>query len=390
MLRSLRFALVLLPLFALIVPALTPRNGHALPLWSRKYEMKCTDCHSAFPRLNAFGMRFKQNGYRLKDQDGESPWDAKEFPFSAVVNVGASYQKIDTLDVISNQRGRRTQSGFVRNQLEFHAAGTLAPKVSFHVDADFNNDASVLTAGTAFAQLDDIMKAGALNLKAGLFDADLPYLASSRVTTLADYLSPVTIGATGFELNGTKSNWIYAGGVTNSGRDRLNVSPTSSSFNQLENFYVWLVHDFSGQMVGARVYWDQQDPRKPSASSSQHLQAELSAYLNRERWIVIPGFTYQRFDDLPTPGFNEEHYTTLVEGMFKLDKTERWVLTARWELDHVPGTVATLELDQQLEAVNLGYYVNPNMKLAADWTHTRDNGPSDRVTEFQLYAHLGF
>jgi hypothetical protein len=390
MMRSLRFALMLLPLFALIVPALTPRTGRALPLWSRKYEMKCSDCHSAFPRLNAFGMRFKQNGYRMKDQDGESPWDAKEFPFSAIVNVGAAYDKIDTVDVVSGQRGSRTETGFKRNAVEFHAAGTVAPKVSYHVDADFTNDTNTLEGGTAFLQLDDVVKGGALNLKAGLFDADLPYLASSRVTTLADYLSPVTLGATGFELNGTKSKWIYAAGLINSERDRLNGSPSSSSFNQLENVYVWLVRDFDGQMVGARVYWDQQDPRKPSASSSQHLQAELSAYLNRGRWTLIPGYTYQRFDDSPTVGFNEEHHTTLLEGMFMLDKSERWVVTARWELEHVPGTVATTESDQQLEAINLGCYVNPNVKLAADWTHTRDNRAGDRLSEVQLYAHIGF
>ena len=390
MLRTLRVVLLFAPLLALLVPMLTPRTGGALPLWSRKYELKCTDCHLAFPRLNDFGMKFKQNGYRMKDEDGESPWEAKEFPFSAIVNVGAAWDRIDTLDTSTNQRGSRTESGFKRNAVEFHAAGTLAPRVSFHVDADFSNDTDNLEAGTAFVQLDDLVKGGALNLKGGVYDADIPYLASSRTTTLADYLSPVTLDATGIELNGTSSKWTYAAGLINSSRDRLNGSPTSSSFNQLENVYAWLMHDFRGQLVAARIYLDQQDPRKPSASSSQHLQAEISAYLNRARWFVIPGYTYQQFDDQPAVGVTDKHHTTLLEGLAWLDKASRWALTARWELEHIEKNSAAAVQDNQLEAVDLGYYWNPNLKLALDWTHTGDNVGGEKLDEIQVLAHLGF
>ena len=48
-----------------------------------------------------------------------------------------------------------------------------------------------------------------------------------------------------------------------------------------------------------RVFLDRQDPRKPDAKSSLHLIAQGSAFLNRARWVLIPGFTYESFADEP-------------------------------------------------------------------------------------------
>ncbi|MBI3985954.1 MAG: hypothetical protein HY343_03490 [Lentisphaerae bacterium] len=48
----------------------------ALSQWSRKYKVDCTTCHSVFPRLNAYGDAFMQNGYQVPgSQDGDD--DAK-------------------------------------------------------------------------------------------------------------------------------------------------------------------------------------------------------------------------------------------------------------------------------------------------------------------------
>jgi mono/diheme cytochrome c family protein len=37
----------------------------AMPAWSRKYNAKCTLCHTTYPRLNRTGYEFKRLGYRL-------------------------------------------------------------------------------------------------------------------------------------------------------------------------------------------------------------------------------------------------------------------------------------------------------------------------------------
>src|SRR5262249_39133683 len=146
------------------------RPGGALPLFARKYEMQCTQCHLAFPRLNAFGMQFRQNGYRLTGEKGDSPWDAKELPLSRIGSVGIQNLRDREPDHSSAGGGVHfTPTQFVQNAVEFHTAGTLGPEFTFHFDNGFADGAGGgLVSGMAFLQLDDVAKEGALNVKAGI------------------------------------------------------------------------------------------------------------------------------------------------------------------------------------------------------------------------------
>jgi len=42
-----------------------------IPAFSRKYDMECTECHTAWPSLNAFGREFKLDGYKLPGEREE-------------------------------------------------------------------------------------------------------------------------------------------------------------------------------------------------------------------------------------------------------------------------------------------------------------------------------
>jgi hypothetical protein len=44
---------------------LTAVPSQALPVFSRRYQTACTTCHVAEPKLNAFGIAFRNNGYRI-------------------------------------------------------------------------------------------------------------------------------------------------------------------------------------------------------------------------------------------------------------------------------------------------------------------------------------
>ena len=94
--RPIRPVLLLAPLlfsFALLAQTIMPRGAETLPLFARKYSMPCTQCHMAFPRLNAFGVKFRQNGYRLEGAKGDSPWEDTSFPLSLIGNVGIDYAR---------------------------------------------------------------------------------------------------------------------------------------------------------------------------------------------------------------------------------------------------------------------------------------------------------
>jgi hypothetical protein len=393
--RAFRFILFLVPLLALLGATVLPRDASTLPLFARKYSMPCTQCHMAFPRLNAFGVQFRQNGYRLEGDKGASPWEDNQFPLSLIGNVGVDYARTNT-DAGGGTRVTTTTSEFVQNQVEFHSAGTLAPGLTFHFDNGFAGPGGVLESGMAFVQFDDLSSRGRLNLKAGIYDAEIPYISDSRRTTWEGYLTPATLDGRGIELNGTNAGWTYALGLINS--ERTHGKASSTTLNQLENPYVWLMRDIKGQLVTARVFLDMQDPRKVSLDASQHLVAQGSAFINSGsgRWAIIPGYTFEHFADADSAltAMPDRIETALLEGIVKADKDGRWVLTGRYELRHqsklVTGAWTFPEEDDQLLTANVAYYYNPNARIVLDWAHTGDNIQGPRVDSVKLFAHVGY
>src|SRR5437016_4159968 len=41
-------------------------EAQAIPAFARKYGLRCTACHEAWPVLNDFGRAFRDNGYQLR------------------------------------------------------------------------------------------------------------------------------------------------------------------------------------------------------------------------------------------------------------------------------------------------------------------------------------
>jgi hypothetical protein len=56
-------------IFWSILIALPPDTGWALPIFARRYETSCTTCHVVIPKLNAFGIAFRNNGYKIPLND---------------------------------------------------------------------------------------------------------------------------------------------------------------------------------------------------------------------------------------------------------------------------------------------------------------------------------
>lgn len=40
-------------------------SASAIPVFARKYNVQCNMCHTVPPRLNKFGIAYKQNGFEL-------------------------------------------------------------------------------------------------------------------------------------------------------------------------------------------------------------------------------------------------------------------------------------------------------------------------------------
>ena len=73
-----------------------------------------------------------------------------------------------------------------------------------------------------------------------------------------------------------------------------------------------------------------------------------------------------------------------------LSKDGRWVVTTRYELQHMPKATFFAEEDDALINADLAYYVNPNARVGFDWAHTSDNVRGPKVDEMQVFVHVGY
>lgn len=81
--------MILFFFFLLFITTIMVEKSMAIPAFARKYKTSCSTCHYAFPKLNAFGKAFQNNGFRYPEgQDAEM---TKEDP----VSLGSEgYKKI--------------------------------------------------------------------------------------------------------------------------------------------------------------------------------------------------------------------------------------------------------------------------------------------------------
>ena len=69
MAKKIFVSLLLIGTLVLISIGTALKNADAIPPFARKYQTACTTCHTAFPKLNPFGMAFRANGYRMPGGD---------------------------------------------------------------------------------------------------------------------------------------------------------------------------------------------------------------------------------------------------------------------------------------------------------------------------------
>jgi hypothetical protein len=116
--------------------------GFAVPAFARKYGLPCSACHEAWPKLNNFGLTFRDNGYQLmNDRDAPIYQNPTYFPISFRVTPqwhreSTNRVAVDTVpgDATSGpSEAKVITSGFDLSGLDLWTAGTLANNISFQV-----------------------------------------------------------------------------------------------------------------------------------------------------------------------------------------------------------------------------------------------------------------
>jgi hypothetical protein len=130
----------LMSLVGILVVFASTQTAYAIPPFAKKHSLSCTDCHTAFPKLNSFGRDYKARGYRLEEEDfGEDQKIAedlvleKSFPIT-VLAKGYAFDKKEGAD--AKTRGL--------HELEIMIGGNVFKNISVwaEIEAEDENDFS--------------------------------------------------------------------------------------------------------------------------------------------------------------------------------------------------------------------------------------------------------
>lgn len=164
-----------------------------IPAFARKYGLRCSACHTAWPELNTFGQQFRDNGYQLRNER-DSPIAQNNAYIPITVRVTpqfhlerATKQLVDATpgDATSGQLERNlTSHGFDLSGMDLWTAGTLWKNVSFVALLSSDNFASFHFEAVNL-RFDNLGDNPWLNLKVGKFELD-NMISEKRFLFLSD------------------------------------------------------------------------------------------------------------------------------------------------------------------------------------------------------------
>ena len=163
-------------------------SAHALPAFARKYGLRCSACHEAWPMLNYFGQKFKDNGYQLMNDRDAPIWQNPSYwPVTFRITPywhRESNNKVQVDSPAGPGMGevQLTTHGFDLSGLDFHTGGTLEKNISFYVLPSSDPTAS-FHFETVMGRLDNLFGSPWLNLKLGKFELD-NLVSEKRILTL--------------------------------------------------------------------------------------------------------------------------------------------------------------------------------------------------------------
>jgi hypothetical protein len=413
--RMKKVCLLLLALF--VVSVIMPASSQAIPAFARKHGFNCNMCHTAYPKLNDFGQRFRDDGYQIPGQEGKEKnvFDTPP-PIAIRTSTGLSgYNSENT-----------TTAGFDMFGLDLLAAGVMHKNISslFIYTPRIDEPAADYTGsqnGTNPAQLgafesgsivfSNVIK-NVLNVRVGRFEPAYHAISSKRSFYLMEpyevysFSTPgnsfvfddnqIGLEATGRWSCGCK----YALGVVNG----TGASPDN---NRCKDVYLSVSHTFgpgdgqsAGQRIGAFGYYGQQPLMSSAATLSPTGEAGASSNepfyrfgghaslnwstLNLQALYMkgvddktlnslVPSKDYE-FDG----GLAELDYAGLMNNRLIASLLYNWICTPSYDGDR------EVKAYSGLARYYLGDWTAVNVALHAEYTY-RETGETNPVKE-NIYA----
>jgi hypothetical protein len=168
---------------AAALAVLVPSEAGAIPAFARKYNVACSSCHEAWPKLNDFGELFRDNGYRMnRGKDNPKEQNGSYWPIAFRTTVGYQFAQQEGVPVDQPPGETTTKTGtFGFAGLDILTAGTLGEQISFLVvytpglgSAGFGTEPADGDLESAFVGFHRLLGTPFLNLRVGKHAPDLP------------------------------------------------------------------------------------------------------------------------------------------------------------------------------------------------------------------------
>jgi hypothetical protein len=159
---------------ASLILSLSVSDAHALPAFARKYGLRCSACHEAWPMLNYFGQKFKDNGYQLMNDRDAPIWQNNGY-WPVTIRITPSWHRESTdkvaVDQAATGQQQITAHGFDVGGLDILSGGTLDKNISFLFVLSSDENAQ-FHFESVNARLDNLFGSPWLNVKMGKFELD--------------------------------------------------------------------------------------------------------------------------------------------------------------------------------------------------------------------------
>lgn len=165
-------------------------QANALPAFARKYGLRCSACHEAWPMLNYFGQKFKDNGYQLMNDRDAPIWQNPSY-WPITLRITPFWHRESTDKVAIDAAGGGTinhqisSSGFDNSGLDILTGGTLDKNISFLL-VPSSDETGAFHFESVNVRLDNLFHSPWMNVKFGKFELD-NIVSEKRVVTLSSY-----------------------------------------------------------------------------------------------------------------------------------------------------------------------------------------------------------
>ena len=399
------------------VSLVMPTASLGIPAFAKKHGFNCNMCHTAYPKLNDFGERVRNNGYQIPGQEGKEKnvFDTPP-PFAIRTSTGLSGYHVDSATTV----------GFDMFGLDLLAAGAMHKNISFlfiytpRIDepsADYTgsqggtNPAQLAAFESGSIIFSNVMQ-DALNLRIGRFEPAYHAMSSKRSFYLMqpyEVYSFSTPGNSfvfddnqvGIEATGhCRCGFKYGLGVVNG----TGASPDN---NRSKDVYLTVSQTLgpgdgqsAGQRIGAFGYFGRQPLVIPGVALSPTGEADGSrnkpfyrfgghASLNWRtlnlQALYMKGVDDESFNSLDPAekyefdgGIAELDYAGLMNNRMIASVLYNWICTPSYDCDREIKAYSTLL------RYYLGDWTAVNLALHAEYSH-RETKETDPFKE-DIYA----